>query len=124
MYSGKVKTVGHCEIEYGRLCCTGTFFLVTTAKRRTSMQIATCRFVRSVRSLVIGKMGHAPKLCTLVLPNRGRQYLLGLKKRGFGEGKYNGFGGKVEQGETIRQAAIRELQEEVDRAKTVPSIIF
>ncbi|THH15256.1 hypothetical protein EW146_g5192 [Bondarzewia mesenterica] len=38
--------------------------------------------------------------------------LLGYKKRGFGVHKYNGFGGKVEQGETAVQAAARELQEE------------
>lgn len=35
-----------------------------------------------------------------------------MKKRGFGEGKYNGAGGKVEAGETIVQAASRELGEE------------
>jgi 8-oxo-dGTP pyrophosphatase MutT (NUDIX family) len=35
-----------------------------------------------------------------------------MKKRGFGNGKYNGFGGKVENGETIQQAAIRETIEE------------
>ena len=35
-----------------------------------------------------------------------------MKKRGFGEGKWNGFGGKVEEGETILQAALRELKEE------------
>ncbi|RDB30567.1 7,8-dihydro-8-oxoguanine triphosphatase [Hypsizygus marmoreus] len=38
--------------------------------------------------------------------------LLGYKKRGFGKNKYNGFGGKVEEGETILQAAVRELEEE------------
>lgn len=38
--------------------------------------------------------------------------LLGLKKRGFGEGKLNGFGGKVEKGETLEEGAIRELEEE------------
>ena len=27
--------------------------------------------------------------------------LLGMKKRGFGVGKYNGFGGKVEKDESI-----------------------
>lgn len=35
-----------------------------------------------------------------------------MKKRGFGAGKYNGFGGKVEAGETILQAALREMEEE------------
>jgi 8-oxo-dGTP diphosphatase/2-hydroxy-dATP diphosphatase len=38
--------------------------------------------------------------------------LLGMKKRGFGAGKWNGFGGKVAPGETIEQAAQRELAEE------------
>ena len=38
--------------------------------------------------------------------------LLGLKKRGFGQGRWNGFGGKVDTEETIEQAAARELQEE------------
>ena len=35
-----------------------------------------------------------------------------MKKRGFGEGKWNGFGGKVEVGETIVEAAAREVKEE------------
>ncbi len=38
--------------------------------------------------------------------------LLGLKKRGFAAGKYGGFGGKVQAGETIAAAAARELTEE------------
>lgn len=37
--------------------------------------------------------------------------LLGMKKRGFGMGKYNGFGGKVEPGESIEAAAlVRQLR--------------
>ncbi|MCK9272285.1 8-oxo-dGTP diphosphatase [Candidatus Gracilibacteria bacterium] len=35
-----------------------------------------------------------------------------MKKRGFGEGKYNGAGGKIEGGETILAGARRELEEE------------
>ena len=35
-----------------------------------------------------------------------------MKKRGHGEGKWNGFGGKVEKGETIEEGAIREMKEE------------
>ena len=38
--------------------------------------------------------------------------LLGYKKRGFGKGKYNGFGGKPLPDETILDAAIREAKEE------------
>ena len=41
-----------------------------------------------------------------------KHVLLGMKKRGFGEGKWNGYGGKVEPGETIDAAAARELTEE------------
>jgi 8-oxo-dGTP diphosphatase len=40
------------------------------------------------------------------------EVLLGQKKDGFGEGKYTGFGGKVESGESIPQAAVREFAEE------------
>lgn len=38
---------------------------------------------------------------------------LAMKKRGFGMNKWNGVGGKVESGETIEQAAIRETEEEI-----------
>ncbi|KAK3612436.1 hypothetical protein CHS0354_032046 [Potamilus streckersoni] len=54
----------------------------------------------------------ANKLLTLVFVREPTRILLGLKKRGFGMGRWNGFGGKVETGETIIQAALRELQEE------------
>ncbi len=52
------------------------------------------------------------KLLTLCMVCGDGEILLGLKKRGFGEGRWNGFGGKVEEGETIEAAAIRELREE------------
>lgn len=48
-------------------------------------------------------------LCVLVKDNR---VLLGMKKKKLGKGKYNAFGGKVEIGETIEEAALRELYEE------------
>ena len=38
--------------------------------------------------------------------------LLGRKRRGMGYGKWNGFGGKIEVGETMRECAARELFEE------------
>lgn len=39
--------------------------------------------------------------------------LLAMKKRGFGAGRWNGVGGKLEPGETPEQAAVRECQEEI-----------
>ena len=47
------------------------------------------------------------KILTLVLIRESARVLLGMKKRGFGQGRWNGFGGKVEKGETILQGAIR-----------------
>ena len=38
--------------------------------------------------------------------------LMGYKLRGMGKGKWNGFGGKLENGETMRGCAVRELWEE------------
>lgn len=37
---------------------------------------------------------------------------LALKKRGFGVGNWNGYGGKLEKGESVEVAAVREIQEE------------
>lgn len=50
-------------------------------------------------------------LCFLVKSNK---VLLGMKKRGHGEGKWNGFGGKVQDGEEVLNAAIRETKEEIN----------
>ncbi|MDO8566348.1 MAG: 8-oxo-dGTP diphosphatase [Candidatus Moranbacteria bacterium] len=52
------------------------------------------------------------KVLTLCLVIQDGNILLGMKKRGFGVGKWNGFGGKVESGETIEEAAKRETLEE------------
>jgi 8-oxo-dGTP pyrophosphatase MutT (NUDIX family) len=50
---------------------------------------------------------------SLVYPVRADgSILLGRKRRGMGYGKWNGFGGKIEAGETMRQCACRELLEE------------
>jgi len=53
-----------------------------------------------------------PKILTLCLTRKESMVLLGMKKRGFGEGRWNGFGGKLEDGESIIDAAIREMREE------------
>jgi len=52
------------------------------------------------------------KLLTLCIIHEHPNVLLGLKKRGFGAGRWNGFGGKIEEGETIEDAARREMNEE------------
>jgi len=41
-----------------------------------------------------------------------------MKKRGFGSHRYNGVGGKIDPGETIEQALIRECQEEINVTPT------
>lgn len=50
---------------------------------------------------------------TLCFLRRDNEILLALKKRGFGEGKWNGVGGKVHEGELLMDAALRELTEEI-----------
>ena len=52
------------------------------------------------------------KLFTLCIVQQEGQVLLGMKKRGFGKGRWNGFGGKVNEGESIEEAMKRELAEE------------
>ncbi|CAD7683840.1 unnamed protein product [Nyctereutes procyonoides] len=68
------------------------------------------------------------RLYTLVLVLQPERVLLGMKKRGFGAGRWNGFGGKVQEGETIEDGAKRELREEsgltVDTLHKVGQIMF
>lgn len=52
------------------------------------------------------------KFFTLCLVKEKDRLLLGFKKRGFGAGRWNGFGGKPRLGETLEEAAARELAEE------------
>ncbi len=52
------------------------------------------------------------KIQTLCIPLKKDRVLLGMKKRGFGFNMWNGFGGKVEEGEDIEIATRRELYEE------------
>ena len=49
---------------------------------------------------------------TVSIVQRNPRILLGMKKDKFGAGKYNGFGGGLEPGETLEECAIRETLEE------------
>lgn len=68
------------------------------------------------------------KQLTLVFLRRNDEVLLAMKKRGFGVGKWNGVGGKLELGETVEQALVREAEEEIGvtltRYEKVAKIIF
>lgn len=59
------------------------------------------------------------KTLSLLFLRKDDRVLLAMKKRGFGEGRWNGVGGKVEDGESIEQAMIRETQEEIGVTPTV-----
>ena len=63
----------------------------------------------------------APKLLTLVFVLKPGHVLLGMKKRGFGVGKWNGFGGKRDGSETMRECARRELLEETSLEAPLPA---
>lgn len=52
------------------------------------------------------------KRLTLVFLVKDRKVLLAMKKRGFGAGRWNGLGGKLDPSETVETAMKREAQEE------------
>jgi ADP-ribose pyrophosphatase YjhB (NUDIX family) len=58
---------------------------------------------------------------TLLFLIRDNQILLAMKKRGFGQGRWNGAGGKPKENENILDTAIRETKEEIN---VIPKNIF
>lgn len=50
---------------------------------------------------------------TIVFLRRDDEILLAMKKRGFGKGRWNGTGGKLEDNETSVECAKRETEEEI-----------
>jgi 8-oxo-dGTP diphosphatase len=62
-------------------------------------------------------------LCFIFRGDPHQEILLGYKKRGFGQGKYGGFGGKLQDGETLSQAALRELHEEASLSGSLADLV-
>jgi ADP-ribose pyrophosphatase YjhB (NUDIX family) len=60
------------------------------------------------------EIGDPKQKVTLLLLRKNDEVLLAMKKRGFGVGRWNGTGGKVQENETVEEAAIRETQEEIN----------
>lgn len=59
-------------------------------------------------------------LCYIV---RGGKILLIRKKQGFGAGKWNAPGGKINDGESLEQCVARELNEEIGIAPRGPKLL-
>ncbi|XP_044836569.1 7,8-dihydro-8-oxoguanine triphosphatase isoform X3 [Mauremys mutica] len=83
---------------------SGSCFRPGPFRRSNRRRRAAPRGAAGGRSGADGAM-FTSKLFTLVLVVQPQQVLLGMKKRGFGAGRWNGFGGKVQVDETIEQAA-------------------
>lgn len=66
-------------------------------------------------------------LC-VIIDQKKEKILLALKKRGFAANLWNSPGGKVKDGETIEEAAIRETEEEIGlkviKIKPIGGILF
>lgn len=52
------------------------------------------------------------KTLLFLIDENNEKILLGMKKVRFGAGRWNGYGGKVDPGETVEAAALREMEEE------------
>jgi len=52
------------------------------------------------------------KVLTLTVIHDNEKILLGMKKRGYAAGRWNGFGGKLTPGESVEEGMLRELNEE------------
>lgn len=61
-------------------------------------------------------------LSTLCFPIRKDKVLLGIKQKKIGAGLWNGYGGKQDGNENIKQTAVRELLEECGLAAKVDDL--
>ncbi|MFN3604299.1 MAG: 8-oxo-dGTP diphosphatase [Leptonema sp. (in: bacteria)] len=75
-----------------------------------------------LNEIIAFKKNKIYSLYTLCFVMQNNKILLGKKKKGLGQGYFNGFGGKVEVNEKIEEAAVRELYEEsgITAKKLIP----
>ena len=103
------------------------------AKDKTIEQIKTEAHDPEARKLIslveagekeYGRLKELYEKCIISLPGKKttllflykpkeKKILLAMKKRDFGKNKWNGVGGKLNAGETIKEALVREAQEEI-----------
>jgi 8-oxo-dGTP diphosphatase / 2-hydroxy-dATP diphosphatase len=62
-------------------------------------------------------------ITTTCIVVKGSQLLLGMKKRGFGQGRWNGFGGKLKDGESLEESVKREVLEETELQVENPELL-
>ena len=99
-----------------------TYFYNLLPKQRLGKEhLSFESFQDAVKSSTNSKV---EKVYTLILitHHSKKRILLGLKRRGFGTGFYNGFGGKVEDSidASIAHSAVRELKEETNLQTSNP----
>lgn len=74
----------------------------------------------SIFTKKLNELNKPQKPLTLIFLIKKDSILLAMKKRGFGVGRWNGFGGKIEkQDESVLAGALRELEEE-SNVKNLP----
>lgn len=119
----EVKSIDVVEYEWPEIrarIVTGKGVYIRSLARDIGDRLGTGGYMGRLERVRVGKVGvedcevieQINQVFTLVIIERGSRVLLGMKKRGHGEGKWNGWGGKVIKGEGIVRAAKREVVEE------------
>lgn len=96
-------------IELLDLCGTDRPFYIRSMAFCHAHRCTTWYYYMYMYTVKMSVVRPPNKLLTLLFVLTPGKVLLGMKKRGFGKGRWNGFGGKVQPGETIEDGAIRFL---------------
>lgn len=85
---------------------------VTTLQKSHFHRLPTQLDIAGRMSAIYSEKDYTLIFCRRLSESGEGEVLLGMKRRGFGVGRWNGFGGKIEGEETIEEGAKRELVEE------------